>query len=808
MAKRRSKARKSKKQPSSAAAQPKARGASQQSASTFAQSPSPDPSPSSHPPQVQDVTHSTVDWQLLDLEQAVHLPGCIQPHGVLLACEPEHLTIQFASDNTAQFFAQPAEQLIGQTLKQVFPQTQFVKITNVLQESSDRISGGANRLVEWTLSGEAGDQPLHILIHCNEDKLILLEIVPSLSNTPQAFLDFYQTVRGAARSLQQAPDFETLCQRMTQEIASLTGFDRVMVYRFDQQWNGEVIAETRQPKLDPLLGLHFPDADTRPCRLLYQGHWSRTIANVNEANVQIVPNCHRDTKTPLDLSHSILRGFSPCHQEYLQNMAVGASLVLSIIHQNRLWGLVSCHHATASYFSYEVQQACEFLGQVFSVELGSKRQQQDYDYHIQLKDLQAQLVEQLAQQDDVQETLLSGQPTLLDLFKVAGVAILWQKQLHTLGSVPTEGAIVDLIDWLDQQNESTVFTTSQLGQVYPPATDFKTVASGLLAIKISPQQYLLWFRPEILQTVNWAGNPQEIIMTEDEEGLVRLSPRGSFAVWQETVQGHSLPWQPCEIEVAQDFRQAIVNIILSQAAALKELSQELARSNAELERFAYIASHDLQEPLNLVTSYVQLLEMRYAQALDQDALDFINFAVEGVSHMQALIDDLLSYSRVETRGERFKPVSLSDVLTRVLQPLQHRLEERQVHIEQDPLPTVWGDSTQLIQLLQNLLGNSLKFCQSACPEIQIRTQEQKNYWQFSIQDNGIGIEDQFHERIFLIFQRLHTRDEYPGTGIGLAICKKIVERHGGSIWVESELGQGATFYFTLPKVPEPDGSAS
>ncbi|NEO87080.1 MAG: GAF domain-containing protein [Spirulina sp. SIO3F2] len=807
MAKRRSKTRKSRKQQKSAQAQSQTPNKGKHRARSK-QSPASPQRKSPQAAQPDDVMLSTVDWHLLDLEQAVHLPGCIQPHGVLLACEPEHLTIRFASDNTEQFFEQSATQLLGQTLKQVFPQAQFVKITNVLQESRDRISDGANRLVEWTLNREESNTPLHILIHRNVDDLILLEIIPSLSSTPQAFLNFYQTVRDAAHALQKAPDFETLCQRMTQEVADLTGFDRVMVYQFDDQWNGEVIAETCKSELIPMLGLHFPDADTRPCRLLYGDHWSRMIANVNGNNVNIVPPCHRDTDMPLDLSHSIVRGFSPCHQEYLQNMEVGASLVLSIIYNNRLWGLVSCHHSTTSYFSYEVQQACEFLSQVFSVELGSKRQQQNYDYHIQLKNTQAQLVEQLTQQDDFRAALLSGPQTLMNLFNASGVAVFWQNQLQTLGTVPEEPAIADLIDWLDEQDNPNLFTTEQLGQVYPPAVDFKTVASGLLAIKISSQNYLLWFRPEILQTVNWAGNPDEIVMNIDDDGLVRLSPRGSFAVWQETLQGHSLPWQSCEIEVAQDFRQGIINIVLSQAAALKELTQELARSNAELERFAYIASHDLQEPLNLVGSYVQLLEMRYADELDQDAREFINFAVEGVGHMQALIDDLLAYSRVETRGESFKPVHLSEVLTRVLNQLRPRLEERQTQVNHEPLPTVWGDNIQLTQLLQNLLANSLKFCQTESPDIQIRARELPEQWQLSIQDNGIGIEDQFHERIFLIFQRLHTRDEYPGTGIGLAICKKIVERHGGRIWVESKLGQGATFHLTLPKVPEPDDSAS
>ncbi len=232
---------------------------------------------------------------------------------------------------------------------------------------------------------------------------------------------------------------------------------------------------------------------------------------------------------------------------------------------------------------------------------------------------------------------------------------------------------------------------------------------------------------------------------------------------------------------------------------LSKQAQELARSNAELEEFAYVASHDLQEPLRMVASYTQLLSRRYKGKLDEDADEFITFAVDGANRMQRLIKDLLEYSRVGTRGNEFDPVECEDVLHEAIANLEFAIDESNAIITYDPLPTVRGDSTQLGQLLQNLIGNAIKFRQDTPPRIHIGVQPTENEWIFSVRDNGIGLNPQECDRIFVIFQRLHAREAYPGTGIGLAICKKIVERHGGQIWVESQVGQGSVFYFTIPR---------
>jgi signal transduction histidine kinase len=263
-------------------------------------------------------------------------------------------------------------------------------------------------------------------------------------------------------------------------------------------------------------------------------------------------------------------------------------------------------------------------------------------------------------------------------------------------------------------------------------------------------------------------------------GLLLVTPLAGFGVWAS--------WR-----LVRDNR----DLALSRKA-LEESIAELARSNADLQQFAYVASHDLKEPLRMVASYTQLLARRYKGKLDSDADEFIRYAVDGANRMQWLINDLLAYSRVTVQDKVFEEVDCNSVLEEVLSDLRVAVEESRAVVTRDPLPTVMADRVQLGQLFQNLIGNAIKFHGKEPPQVHVSAERRPTEWLFLVRDNGVGLDPEYAERIFVIFQRLHNREEYPGTGIGLAICKKIVERHGGRIWVVSQTGQGATFHFTLP----------
>lgn len=742
----------------------------------------------------------TTQFQVTNLDALdnapIHLSGQIQPHGVLLVLQEPDLTIVQASQNALSIFERSPDRLLNQSLEAIFDSYQIDRLKIPLAEDN---FDGVNPTKLWARTKGDNYVVFDGAFHRNREGILLLELEPTFSQENIPFLSFYHLARASINQLQEKANLKDFCDIIVHEVRKVTGFDRVMLYRFDEKDSGEVIAEEKVDELEPYLGLHFPASDIpKPARQMFCSNWIRAIPNAKATATALIPAIHPLTQRPVDLTHSILRSASPCHLEYLHNMGVQASLTISLIKEDKLWGIIACHHRTPKYVSYELRKTCEFLGRVIFSELAAREETEDYDYRMKLAQVQSTLVDYMSQEDNFIEGLTARSPNILDLANAQGAAICFGNECTTLGLTPSGEDLSYLVQWLRSNVTEEVFYTDSLPNLYPDAERYKAVASGLLAITISKKNYVLWFRPETIQTVDWGGNPQQAYETNREDGNVRLSPRKSFELWQETVRLKCLPWKPVEVKAALALRKVIVNIVLHQADELAQLAHDLERSNAELKKFAYVASHDLQEPLNQVANYVQLLEMRYRQALDEDAEEFITFAVEGVSLMQTLIDDVLAYSRVDLQGIEFQPTDANNALDRALNNVRSRINSNQVKITRDPLPTVMADSTQLMQLFQNLVGNAIKFRSDRVPEIHIGAQRREDDWLFSVRDNGIGIDPQFSDRIFVIFQRLHTRDEYLGTGMGLAICKKIVECHRGRIWVESELGLGATFYFTIP----------
>jgi len=403
----------------------------------------------------------------------------------------------------------------------------------------------------------------------------------------------------------------------------------------------------------------------------------------------------------------------------------------------------------------------------------------------------------------------------LDLVSAQGVAIHWDSHFIILGKTPQEVDIQDLIKWVETKFHQDVFYTDSLPKIYPAAEKFKDVASGLLALSISKIQknYILWFRPEVIQTVNWGGNPNEPVEVK-QDGNLRLSPRKSFELWQETVRLKSLPWKQCEIDAALEFRSAIIGIVLRKADELAKINVELERSNSELDSFAYIASHDLKEPLRGIHNYSSFLIEDYADVLSEEGVSKLRTMVHLTQRMEELINSLLHFSRLGRMELSLQKTDLNELVKQVIDILSINLKETMVDIRiPRPLPSVRCGRVQVGEVFSNLISNASKYNDKVDKWVEIgfldsaqlserNSQESEENPEptiiFYVRDNGIGIREKHLEAVFRIFKRLHASGKYGGgTGAGLTIAKKIVERHGGRIWVESTYGDGSTFYFTL-----------
>ena len=742
--------------------------------------------------------------------EPIHTPNLIQPYGVLLAVSLAEYRILQVSLNTAEILGIEPEKLLNKPLQFLLGEKQVKKIEGCLAENFHN---------PIPLKIEKDREILHFngIVRCREE-IITIELELAHFDPIRDFFDFYKLVKSPVDRLQNTKTLEQLSEAIACEVKKITGFDRVMVYRFNAEGVGTVIAEAANEELKPYLGLHYPATDIpRQAKHLFTLKSLRMIPDVAYEPVGITPELNPLTNELLDMSMTGLRSVSPFHIEYLNNMGVGATLVVSLVKNKQLWGLISCHHNTPKKISDEVRTICEFLGQIASLELAAKESERDLGYKIKLKSIQSQFIDAISTTEDLKTSLAANPQNLLDLVGAKGVALSFDREIVTIGNTPDKKFIEAMLRWLSTQfDEDVVYETNSLGQAYPAAEEHQAYASGLLALLISrvEKTFIIWFRPEVIQTINWAGNPHQPV-DRDEEGTLLMSPRTSFSLWKETVEGTSLPWKSCEIEAAIELRSSIISIVLRKADELAQINQELARSNIELDAFAYIASHDLKEPLRGIYNYSGFLIEDYGEILDESGIEKLNTLMRLTHRMEDLINSLLRYSRLGRAELQLRSSDLNDLVKGVLDVIKVSARDNKVKFEiPRPLPSVMCDRTQVNELFTNLISNGIKYNQKEQkiieigyldPDDPIAIAKMSEYPDntpaktiFYVKDNGIGIQKRHLEKIFLIFKRLHGQNKYGGgTGAGLTIAKKIVERHGGEIWVKSIVKQGTTFYFTL-----------
>lgn len=732
----------------------------------------------------------------------------IQPHGCLLVVHWHDLKVVQLSANTEAVLAMTTEQLLGRSLGTLLSPASIEQLQTALvraEKTPQRLTFQTTEKAFWIYLHRQGD-------------LVVLELEPDVSD-PSDLESLQQQMIEALARFETADTLVNFAQILTDVVSTLLQFDRVMVYRFLPDESGVVIAETKHSVLEAYLGLHFPATDIpAEARVLFLEKPLRWIPDINYQPAPLVPTLNSITAAPLDLSQTWLRGVSPPHVTYLQNMDVASSITIPLVNEQGLWGLIACHHGQPRVIDHKTRNAFVMLAKLANLELSRQQSQERHRYRIQNNHLVATLRQAIEQpEQSTQEALVQEAYTFFSLFEADGLTIVFEDEVAIAGNTPTQTEIASFIPWLIEQGQD-VWSTDRLGQQYPDSQAWNYQPAGVLAITIALQQpqpasyHLLLFRPEQVQTVTWAGRLGDSLEVS-ETGELSLCPRNSFHLWKEQLQGQSPPWSAKDLEFAADLNNMLLLAVLKFSAdALAAAAQQADIANQAKSEFLANMSHEIRTPMNAVLGFTDLLQPLVHDPVAQNHLEAISSSGKT---LLALINDILDLSKIEA-GQmemHYEPHQLGQIVKDIQNIFKQKAIAKGLKLRTilgESLPDVLlVDEVRLRQILFNLVGNALKFTEQGQVDIEVdctpgSAQAGANTidLKLSVTDTGIGIPVVDQQLIFHAFSQSEgqSKRHYEGTGLGLTITHRLTHLMGGTITLDSQMGRGSTFTCRFPSV--------
>ncbi|WP_338351099.1 ATP-binding protein [Nonlabens tegetincola] len=699
-----------------------------------------------------------------------------QSHGVLLVIDNDFNILQYSKNATD--FLNVQIDLLNSNLSTLLHDEVIYKLKIQL----------INNDFKTVVDGEFS----YKLSLSNEGLLLDIEKYDSTLN----LLEEQQLIISALNKMSSCNSVQEVLNTAVNEIKHFLNYDRVMVYKFDADWNGEVIAEAANNDLHSWLGLHYPAGDIpKNARDLFKEQGVRIISNLKEPDYPLFPMVNPQSGFLTNLSNSILRGSSDIHKEYLGNMGVCATLSCAIVIEDKLWGLIACHHYSPKFIDFQKRQTCFLLSDIISNQITIKTSNDFISRLNQNSHVRSKLVHYMSEKWDLVHGLTNNEVTALDLVKSDAFIIKYDTQLSSIGLSLEDTDIKNIIKKFEVLcDENGFYSSNSFSKETSIPSLEKLQFAGVVLYKISKKKgdCIIWLRKEQIAEINWGGNPDK----KQIQG--NLTPRKSFEKFTEQVREHSIPWQTHEIAAIKAFVEDVKNIIVTKFSEVSKLNRQLLSLNQELESFSYSVSHDLRGPLRGIDGFAQILMEDYMDQLDEDGKQSLQIIINSAARMNDLMDSILSYSGLSKLRKIDDDIDVEKLCNDIVKDsnMKRRYPKTQFNIQKG-LPSIYGDRAMLYQLFFNLLSNAFKYSsKKEAPQVTVSQYNDGEKDVYVVTDNGVGFDPKYGKKIFGVFTRL-VKEEYEGTGVGLAIAQRVVFRHGGDIWAESELNKGTTikFYF-------------
>ncbi|SPM36520.1 Bacteriophytochrome (light-regulated signal transduction histidine kinase), partial [Mycobacterium rhizamassiliense] len=509
--------------------------------------------------------------------EPIHIPGSIQPRGVLAVVREDTFEVRQVSENVAELIGRPVDDVLGRHLSGLVGAEQAARV----EHATTSIVGDLRQVnpLECVIDVAGEPRAFDAILRREADGVLLVELEIAYGERPFSFPNTYQAVRGSVEELNRAATLTELYDTAARAVRDLTGFDRVMVYRYDDEYNGEVVAESKRDDLNSFLGLHYPSTDIpAQARALYEKNWIRLISDVDYTPAPLVPSVDPESGTPLDLTYATLRSVSPIHCEYLQNMGVHASMSISLLRHEKLWGLIACHHYSGPHLPpFATRAAAEFLGSTLSLRLVDRFEDEELQKRLAAQAVLAKLTAATLGDSEPLTAALLGAPDLLDLVPADGVVVDIQGDLRTAGAVPPPEVVSAVAAWAREADDE-IASSECLSRELPALNLDPQLAAGVLTLNLPDGQSAIWFRREVLRSVDWGGDPHNKAIAVGEGDTVRLSPRKSFDRWREIVHQRSEPWTQSETESAEALRRHLVESLYRRTRGALRVAETLQRS--------------------------------------------------------------------------------------------------------------------------------------------------------------------------------------------------------------------------------------